>query len=153
LKDYNKKRDYDKNPIVVKDYNYVFLLCCYLVYSPCIIYILFFAHINGGPVFVGGTIGLYIVAIIANIKIFSKAFNKRKIVLSNNSIKFFHEDKILESINLDEITSINRTFSILYHKSQSVSDTIKFFQRLLSPVVFVLWFLPLITSKFFFIFS
>jgi hypothetical protein len=125
-------RDYDKNPIIVKDYNYIFLLYLYLLYSPCIIYILFFANIKGGPVFVGGIIGLYIVTIITNAKIFLKAFNKREIVLRNNHIQFCHENKILEIINLNEITNISRVFSVLYHKSQVALDSIKFFQKLLS---------------------
>jgi hypothetical protein len=120
----------------------------YLPSIPVLIYILFFVEISGGSVFVGGTIGLIALHIFINTSNAIKAFNKRNIVLSNQSIKFLHEGRVLEEIKLDEITDIKRTFSSLYHKSQVVSDIIKGILIIVFPFVCILWFLPLIIVKF-----
>jgi hypothetical protein len=138
-------RDYDKNPIIIKDYNYIFLPLLFLPFIPMIFYVILYVSNTS---YYG--LGLVTAIVYLHMCLFFRAFNKREIILSNNSIKFFHKDKILESINLDEITDINRTFSILYHKSQVVSDIGKFFQILLFPLVLATWYLPLIVIKFFF---
>ncbi|MDR1285091.1 MAG: hypothetical protein LBJ88_02695 [Campylobacteraceae bacterium] len=138
-------RDYDKNPIIIKDYNYIFLPLLFLPFIPVIIYTILYVTDTS---YYG--LGLVTAIVYMHMCLFFRAFNKRTIVLSSNSIKFFHKNKILETIYLDEITDIKRTFSILYHKSQVISDIVKFFQILLFPIGFVTWYLPLTIIKFFF---
>jgi hypothetical protein len=143
-------RDYDKNPIIIKDYNYIFFpLYILLSVLPMLGYVLIYIP-KVSPIGCGLAAG----AVYINMSTFLRAFNKRTIVLSNNSIKFFHKDKVLESINLDEITDINRTFSIMYHKSQVPSETVKKIQKILFlPWILILWlvgYLPFIIIKFFF---
>jgi hypothetical protein len=143
-------RDYDKNPIIIKDYNYIFFpLYILLSVLPMLVYVLIYIP-KASPIGCGLAAG----AVYISMSTFLRAFNKRTIVLSNNSIKFFHKDKVLESINLDEITNINRTFSIMYHKSQVPSETVKKIQKILFlPWILLLWlvgYLPFIIIKFFF---
>ncbi|MDR1285087.1 MAG: hypothetical protein LBJ88_02675 [Campylobacteraceae bacterium] len=139
-------RDYDKNPIIIKDYNYIFFPLYHLLAMPMLVYALFYVP-KASPI----ACGLAAAVIYGNMRIFFRAFDKRTIVLSNNSIKFLHKDKVLEKINLDEVASINRTFFIIYHKSQLVSETVKKIQKIFFlPLAWLLWYLPIIIIKFFF---
>jgi hypothetical protein len=139
-------RDYDKNPIIIKDYNYIFFPLYHLFAIPMLIYIFFYVPKAS---YIG--FGLAGAAVYKNICIFFEAFNKRSIILSNNSIRFLHKDKTLEIINLDKITSINRTFFVIYHKSQLMSERVKKIQKtFFLPLAWLLWYLPIIIMKFFF---
>jgi hypothetical protein len=84
------------------------------------------------------------------IKPLFSAYDARKIVLSNSSIKFFQYDRIIEEIKIDELTDIRKTYSVLYHKSQHPNDI----HKALLPIFFFLslliWHLPIVIFKFFF---
>ncbi|MFW2454234.1 hypothetical protein ACN4FY_11660, partial [Aliarcobacter butzleri] len=56
------------------------------------------------------------------IRAYLRARNKRKIILMNDSIKFMHENNIIEEIKISEITDIKRTYSDLYHKTQVIGE-------------------------------
>lgn len=54
------------------------------------------------------------------INAYLKSRGKRKIFLTNDSIKFMHESIVIEEVELSEITDMKKTFSDIYHKSQNI---------------------------------
>ena len=109
-------RDYDKRPIVIKDYNSIFM---FLVAMPWLIssfYFLFTHHNKAAFSF------LIAQTFYFNIRPYIFSGRKRSVKLSNNKIEFLQADNIIESINLDEKFEIYKTFDDYYHKSQNLSD-------------------------------
>lgn len=118
--DENQTRDYDKEPIVIKDYNYMFRMLVNLPFALCFILAYIYNPFvledtsslrNGVFIVMPLMFTPYVIA-------FLKARNRRKIVLSSQYITYYHEDKILEKIDINEIDSVKRTFVDFYHKSQ-----------------------------------
>ena len=109
-------RDYDKRPIVIKDYNSIFM---FLVAMPWLIssfYFLFTHHNKAAFSF------LIAQTFYFNIRPYIFSGRKRSVKLSNNKIGFLQADNIIESINLDEKFEIYKTFDDYYHKSQNLSN-------------------------------
>lgn len=127
-----QKIDYDKNPIEIKDYNTLFYFIVMAMLIPILIYIFWF---NSG--------GLSKDSLFRNIVIiiplcmypflstYLKSKGKRKVILARDSIKFIHENKIIEEIKISEITEIKKTFNNIYHKSQKLNELRSFFMYLL----------------------
>ena len=109
-------RDYDKRPIVIKDYNSIFM---FLVAMPWLIssfYFLFTHHNKAAFSF------LIAQTFYFNIRPYIFNGHKRSIKLYNKKIEFLQADNIVESINLDEKFEIYKTFDDYYHKSQNLSN-------------------------------
>jgi hypothetical protein len=113
----NTQRDYDKNPIVIQDYNTLFL---FIIQIPIILFIIFMYIFNpyGNDLNRFNFLIVIPLMMAPYIKDYFNARNKRKIVLSNENITFYQEDKIIEHIDIDKITEIKKTYSDVYHKSQ-----------------------------------
>lgn len=123
--DIKNKRDYDKNPIVIEDYNslFMFLIQCILI---CII-ILVYMYNPGNTSESSLFRNLFIIIPIAMypyVSAYLKSKGKRKIIFENNNIKFLHENIIIEEILISEITDVRKTYSDIYHKSQCPSEWI-----------------------------
>ncbi len=149
-----KSRDYDKEPIVIEDYNPLFMALWTISWIPVIVYIYIF-----NP---GGTSSQSLstnVFFILPVMMFPylygyiKAKDKRIIKLTNSKIEFFHEKILLEEIIIDEVTEVHKTFSDLYHKSQYPSDFGRFMSYLLAPLYLIANFILLLYKIFFHIYK
>jgi hypothetical protein len=141
-----KSRDYDKEPIVIEDYNYIFGFLFIIPLTLIVLYAVFIKENNLS--------NFYVYAILPAVmfpfyRIYFKARKKRKIILTNTDIQFLHETIILEEIRVDEITDIRRTYSIYYHKSQIENDFHDSLSIFFFPVI-VMVNLVFIVNKFFF---
>ncbi len=125
----------DKEVIVIEDYNSLFYFVIIIFFIP--ILILTYIYNPGGVsdnslfrnIIIIIPLGMY-----PYINTYFKAKGKRKVVLTDKSIKFMHENKIIEEILLTEITEIKKTFNNIYHQSQ----TLKWFQLIGLYIVFPL---------------
>ena len=111
-----KMRDYDKRPIVIKDYNSIFMFLVAMPWLLSSFYFLFTHHNKAAFSF------LIAQTFYFNIRPYIFSGRKRSVKLSNNKIEFLQADNIIESINLDEKFEIYKTFDDYYHKSQNLSD-------------------------------
>ena len=109
-------RDYDKRPIVIKDYNSIFMFLVAMPWLLSSFYFLFTHHNKAAFSF------LIAQTFYFNIRPYIFSGRKRSVKLSNNKIEFLQADNIIESINLDEKFEIYKTFDGYYHKSQNLSD-------------------------------
>lgn len=109
-------RDYDKRPIVIKDYNSIFMFLVAMPWLLSSFYFLFTHHNKAAFSF------LIAQTFYFNIRPYIFSGRKRSVKLSNNKIEFLQADNIIESINLDEKFEIYKTFDDYYHKSQNLSD-------------------------------
>lgn len=115
-------KDYDKEPIIIKDFNSLFMFLIMASMIPIMLYI--YIYNPGGTsddslfrnIFIIIPIGMY-----PFINAYLKSRGKRKIFLTNDSIKFMHESIVIEEVELSEITDMKKTFSDIYHKSQNVT--------------------------------
>lgn len=119
MKSQEIQRNYDKEPLVIQDYNTLFAFIPNFFLIPLLIYIYIY---NPGGTSEGSLIRNVFVIIplmmYPYINTYLKARRKRKVVLTNNNITFYHQDKIIEQIAIDKITEIKKTYSDVYHKSQ-----------------------------------
>lgn len=146
-----RARDYDKEPIIIEDYNPLFKIILIFEVTIWFFFIAFttitdswshsksfwFAHF----------IGYSLVPTIAFYFYLKKA--KRKVILKNTYISYLENEKVLESIAVDNIVSIKRTFNDFYLKEQerNPSHTIRIFLgRLMAPLEYFI----LIINKFLF---
>ena len=109
-------RDYDKRPIVIKDYNSIFMFLVAMPWFISSFYFLFTHHNKAAFSF------LIAQTFYFNIRPYIFSGRKRSVKLSNNKIEFLQADNIIESINLDEKFEIYKTFDDYYHKSQNLSN-------------------------------
>ena len=109
-------RDYDKRPIVIKDYNSIFMLLVAMPWLISSFYFLFTHHNKAAFSF------LIAQTFYFNIRPYIFSGRKRSVKLSNNKIEFLQADNIIESINLDEKFEIYKTYDDYYHKSQNLSN-------------------------------
>ena len=116
----NIKRDYDKEPIIIEDYNslFLFLLMASLILISILTY--FYNPFDVEKTSSFGRNALVIIPLMSfpYIRAYIRARGKRKIVLENRSIKFLHEKIVIEEIDISKISEIKRTYSDIYHKSQ-----------------------------------
>lgn len=143
------ERDYDENPIVIKDYNNIFFLL-FGIY--CIPVFLYFYFVNPGDLsdnskFVHFFI-LIPVFILPSFKRIGKTIGKRYIKLTNDSIVFLQDTKIISEIKIKDVKKINRTYHDYYHISQVHKNSLlgKVLNIILVPVYQII----LIINKFLF---
>lgn len=132
----NQIVNYDKNPIVIKDYNSLFIFLLNISLIPIIIYIHIYnpGELDESSLFRNIIIVSFFIGFF--IRPYLKSKGKRKIVLTNNDIKFMHENKILEEIKLSEITDIKKTYIDLYHKSQVPNKLLLIFAYII--IIFII---------------
>ena len=109
-------RGYDKRPIIIKDYNSIFMLLVAMPWLISSVYFLFTHHNKAAFSF------LIAQAFYFNIRPYIFNGYKRSIKLSNKKIEFLQAGNIVESINLDEEFEIYKTYDDYYHKSQNLSN-------------------------------
>ena len=109
-------RDYDKRPIVIKDYNSIFM---FLEFLPIAILCFITSFFHDNKIIL---IFLTSQTFYFNIRPYLFHGRKRSLKLSNKKIEFLQAGNIVESINLDEKFEIYKTFDDYYHKSQNLSD-------------------------------
>jgi hypothetical protein len=134
------QRDYDKEPIVIKDYNYLFLLGFPLL---LLIFIMVLDIFEIARLSIVSYV-LISAVLVSAFYVFLKAHGKRYIQITNDSINFLHCNKIIESIKFDNIELIAKTISIQYHKSQNPTKLQKEFCRLAFPIALVVYFFIMI---------
>lgn len=131
---HTKKIDYDENPILIDDSNYIFALSSYLIFCITLVFLYKFQilSIEKHNLYKGLAFSL-LMGIPALIS-FLKGFTKRKIRLKNNYIEFLHESNIIETIETKDIISIFKTISIQYHKSQNPTKIQKKLCKFFLPI-------------------
>jgi len=115
--------DYDKNPIIIKDYNMIFGFYVKVIFMVIILSVFIFKEdISSHSIywFLGVFFPIYL---LPKLKSQYTSFGKRKIRLTNNEISFNHNNETLEKIQLNHITAIYKTQHDLFHKSQIEKDT------------------------------
>lgn len=129
--------DYHNEPIIIKDYNSLFIFLLNISLIPIVMYIYIYnpGGLDEGSLFRNTIIVSFFMGFF--IRPYLKSKGKRKIVLTNNDIKFKHENKILEEIKLSEITDIKKTYIDLYHKSQVPNKLLLIFAYTIS-ILFVI---------------
>jgi hypothetical protein len=128
-------RDYDKDPIVIEDYNPLFLALWTISAIPIVILIYIF---NPGSTS-SQSLSFNVFVIIPMLMFpyiygYLKTKGKRKIILTEQEIGFFHDDISLEAIKINAITEIKKTYSDLYHGSQYPNEFGKFMSYVLFPI-------------------
>jgi len=115
----NQKRDYDKEPIIIEDYNSLFLFLFMASFIPLLIitYIYNPYNVEKNNLFRNLLI-IVPLMIYPYLNAYFRAKGKRKIVLKNRNIKFLHENILIEEIEVSRISEIKKTYSDIYHKSQ-----------------------------------
>ncbi|MBR0071701.1 MAG: hypothetical protein IJP87_05120 [Campylobacter sp.] len=110
----NNQRDYDKEPIIIKDNNPKFALIIAITTLPIIIAIFLFAPLNANKIIKG----IFVVPFLLFPIFYEFMRNKREIIFKNNSIEYVINSKIQRSINLNEITDIRKSADIRYEYFQ-----------------------------------
>ena len=116
----NQKRDYDKEPIIIEDYNSLFLFLFMVSFLPLCIFVYIYNPFNVEKTdsFARNLLIIIPLMIFPYLRSYFRAKGKRKIVLENRSIKFLHENILIEEIEVSKISEIKKTYSDIYHKSQ-----------------------------------
>ena len=116
----NIKRDYDKEPIIIEDYNSLFLFLFMVSFLPLCIFVYIYNPFNVEKTdsFARNLLIIIPLMIFPYMSSYFRAKGKRKIVLENRSIKFLHENILIEEIEVSKISEIKKTYSDIYHKSQ-----------------------------------
>jgi hypothetical protein len=136
--------------ITIRDYNYLFLAFYALSVVPFIVYV--YLYNPGGVSQESLDRNIFFILPIMMIPyliVLKNAHGKRKIIIDLHDIRYLHHDTVLESIPLDEITDIRRTYSDYYHSSQNVNPLAKPISYILFPLAIHIH-LSLLLSKFFF---
>ena len=116
----NIKRDYDKEPIIIEDYNSLFLFLLMASFLPLCIFVYIYNPFNVEKTdsFARNLLIIIPLMIFPYMSSYFRAKGKRKIVLENRSIKFLHENILIEEIEVSKTSEIKKTYSDIYHKSQ-----------------------------------
>ncbi|WP_418186876.1 hypothetical protein [Aliarcobacter lanthieri] len=135
----NQIVDYDKEPIIINDYNSLFLCIFHISLIPIMIFLYIYNPFETDKNSLFRNFFIIIPFFLAlYIRPYFKAKDKRKIILTNDNIKFMHENKTIEEIKIFEITDIKRTYSDLYHKTQVIGE--------LSYIAFIFVFIILLIA-------
>lgn len=132
-----KMRDYDKEPIIIDDYNYIFGGMYLIVGAVVVLYFYFInpfgAHneVSRNYFFIHA---VFVVIVPGLVYYFQIKKAKRKIILTSDKIIFKEEEDVIESIEVNNIKSIQRTFNDYYMKNQKAKEL---------ESLFILFFLPL----------
>ena len=143
-------RDYDQRPIIIKDYNSIFM---FLLHIPLVAILLAFG------VFKGATF-LICLMVLHIFFIYIRPFlfygRKRIVKLTNEKIEFLQDGHLIESINLCEKFEIYKTYDDYYHKSQKYKGIQEKLRKWLLPIAlisvlkifkFVKWLFYLVKTK------
>ena len=139
-------RDYDKRPIVIKDYNSIFS-CLFSLPFVLGCFIALFVFKN--KIVISALIGQMF---FIHIRPYIFYGRKRSIRLFNKRIDFCQNNHLVESINFDEKFEIYKTFDDYYHKTQKLDKFANFFRFISVPVSYFLYYLPILIIKFLFYF-
>jgi hypothetical protein len=103
-------RDYDKDPIVIEDYNPLFgwLSFKYILFPSLIISIIIEPH----------KLWMLLILILPEYYIYRNSKEKRKIFLYKDRICYKHNDQLISEIFLEQNPRFFRSFQNYYHKSQ-----------------------------------
>lgn len=126
-----RQRDYDKDPIIIEDYNPLIRLLDYILSLTFLITIIFILipDITLGKII--KSITIIIIIAIPLFRIYLYAKDKRKILLNRKGISFLHDNFIVEFIDINSIFVVKQTFSIIYHTSQEPTKLQKNFRYLI----------------------
>jgi len=143
-------RDYDKESIVIEDYNPLFLVLMHVYLLPIMVWVYIFnpGNVSDGSLFRN----IFIIIPLMMLPYFKRyifARGNRKIILTNSNISFLHNNFLLESIKLEDIVTVKKTYSDLYHPSQYTGDFGKLLSYIFLPLAFYIH-ITLLISKFFF---
>lgn len=136
-------RDYDKDPIVIEDYNPLFFVL-FIVFVGIYLTYLFVvnpneSHNSGSRSFwFAYFIGFLLLPTITFYRYIHK--NNRKVILENNAITYREDKVVLEKIDINEIVDIRRTFNDYYRKEQNIHpdhSIRKLIDRILSPMEYI----------------
>jgi hypothetical protein len=141
-------RDYDKDPIVIEDYNPLFMWwqSIYVVLPLGIIVLLsnpFHKDITNMILKLFITMPIILFPIY---KQYRFAKGHRKIILKENEINYYHDEYKITQMNLNSIKSIHKTFDDFYHSSQQFNWFYSFLVLIFFPFVILIK-VALITIK------
>lgn len=139
-------RDYDKKPIVIKDYNSIFS-CLFSLPFVLGCFIALFVFEN--KIVISALIGQMF---FIHIRPYTFYGRKRSVKLTNDKIEFLQDGHLIDSINLCEKFEIYKTFDDYYHKTQKLDKFANFFRFISVPVSYLLYYLPILIIKFLFYF-
>lgn len=132
----SQTRDYDKDPIVLEDYNYIFDIL-YVIWGGAIIAYFYFLNPFHNTNEVSKHFWLIHFLVASALPIVTFYFqmkkSKRVIIFNKNEIIFKENSKIIETIEVKKIELIKRTFNNYYVKNQEIEDW---------SIIFVILFLP-----------
>ena len=109
-------RDYDKRPIIIKDYNSIFM---FLLHIPLVAILLAFGVFKGATFLICLMVSHIFFIYIRPYLFYGR---KRIVKLTNEKIEFLQDGHLIESINLCEKFEIYKTYDDYYHKSQNLSN-------------------------------
>lgn len=144
------KRDYDKEPIVIKDANTVFMFL--ILFPGSIIFTILIFIFNYENMTSKLYINLFIlmpVVVWFYVKPYLKYKDSRYIKIYNNKIDFIQDNELLETIKLDEKFTVYKSFEDFYHKSQKQNIYIEIIWLIILPITICNYML-LLLSKFFY---
>ena len=139
-------RDYDKRPLIIKDYNSIFS-CLFSLPFVLGCFIALFVFEN--KIVISALIGQMF---FIHIRPYTFYGRKRSVKLTNDKIEFLQDGHLIDSINLCEKFEIYKTFDDYYHKTQKLDKFANFFRFISVPVSYLLYYLPILIIKFLFYF-
>ncbi len=143
------QRDYDKEPIVIEDYNYIFEAMFYILSIFIVIYYYFINPHNAQNELSRKFFfmhAIFIIIIPGLLYYLKLAKSKRKIILNNNFIILKENEEILIQVDIKKIIKINKTFNDYYSKTQETEGVWALFSYCLTLVIIPI----LIINKFIF---
>jgi hypothetical protein len=148
------ERDYDKDPIIIEDYNLLFSALFTLYGVPIVIYLYIFNPGELDETSLSTNIFIVMpILMVPYIYPYFKNKSKRKIIIKNDYISFNHEEIEIEKIKIKEITDIRISFTDLYHKSQHPSKLGRIFSYITFPIAIIMNLILIINKYFFHIFQ
>ncbi|MBP1680713.1 MAG: hypothetical protein H6Q35_1052 [Proteobacteria bacterium] len=117
-----RARDYDKEPIIIEDYNPLFMWLSFIYVLFPLLTLFFIVAILYFPNKSFDFSKLLIFILIASWPAYNQYKNtkgKRKIFLNKNKISYQHDNQLITEIYFDKSPSFFRSFQNFYHKSQS----------------------------------
>ena len=143
-------RDYDKRPIIIKDYNSIFV---FLLHIPLVAILIVFGIFNGATLLVCVMTSHIFFIYIRPYLFYGR---KRSVKLTNDKIEFLQDGHLIDSINLCEKFEIYKTYDDYYHKSQKYKGIQEKLRKWLLPIAlismlqifkFVKWLFYLVKAK------
>lgn len=143
-------RDYNKRPIVIRDYNSIFM---FLLHMPLVVFLIVFGVFKGATFLICLMVSHIFFIYIRPYLFYGR---KRSVKLTNEKIEFLQYGHLIESINLCDKFEFYKTFDDYYHKSQKYKGTQEKLGKWLLPIAsisvlqifkFVKWLFYLVKTK------